>query len=126
MENDPLISLKGMGLEEYSYLKQVVSGMNPRQTQNFILLYRDRRKDPQEILLFTLLGFLGVAGIQRLIIGQVGMGILYFLTAGLCFIGTIVDVVNHKSLTLDYNRKAAYESAELVKIMGSQGNENPS
>ena len=79
MENDPLISLKGMGLEEYSYLKQVVSGMNPRQTQNFILLYRDRRKDPQEILLFTLLGFLGVAGIQRLIIGVVGMGILYFL-----------------------------------------------
>ena len=124
MENDPLISLKGMGLEEYSYLKQVVSGMNPRQTQNFVLLYSDRRKDPQEILLFTLLGFLGVAGIQRFIIGQVGMGILYFLTAGLCFIGTIVDVVNHKSLTLEYNRKAAYESAELVKIMASQGNEN--
>jgi TM2 domain-containing membrane protein YozV len=74
--------------------------------------------------LFTLLGFLGVAGIQRFIIGQVGMGILYFLTAGLCFIGTIVDVVNHKSLTLEYNRKAAYESAELVKIMASQGNEN--
>ena len=124
MENDPLVRLKGMGLEEYSYLKQVVSGMNPRQTQNFVLLYSDRRKDPQEILLFTLLGFLGVAGIQRFIIGQVGMGILYFLTAGLCFIGTIVDVVNHKSLTLEYNRKAAYESAELVKIMASQGNEN--
>jgi len=125
MENDPLINLKGMGLEEYSYLKQVVSGMNPSQTQNFILFYSDRRKDPQEILLFTLLGFLGVAGIQRFIIGQVGMGILYFLTVGLCFIGTIVDVVNHKSLTLEYNRKAAYESAELVKIMGIQGGENP-
>jgi len=124
MENDPFVRLKGMGLEEYSYLKQVVSGMNPRQTQNFVLLYSDRRKDPQEILLFTLLGFLGVAGIQRFIIGQVGMGILYFLTAGLCFIGTIVDVVNHKSLTLEYNRKAAYESAELVKIMASPGNEN--
>jgi TM2 domain-containing membrane protein YozV len=124
MENDPFVRLKGMGLEEYSYLKQVVSGMNQRQTQNFVLLYSDRRKDPQEILLFTLLGFLGVAGIQRFIIGQVGMGILYFLTAGLCFIGTIVDVVNHKSLTLEYNRKAAYESAELVKIMASQGNEN--
>lgn len=126
MENDPLINLKGMGLEEYSYLKQVVSGMNPSQTQNFILFYSDRRKDPQEILLFTLLGFLGVAGIQRFIIGQVGMGILYFLTVGLCFIGTIVDVVNHKSLTLEYNRKAAYESAELVKIMSNHGNENPS
>jgi len=125
MEIDPLINLKGMGIEEYSYLKQVVSSMNPRQTQNFILFYTDRRKDPQEILLFTLLGFLGVAGIQRFILGQVGMGILYFLTVGLCFIGTIVDVVNHKSLTLEHNRKAAYESAELVKIMGNQGGENP-
>jgi TM2 domain-containing membrane protein YozV len=121
MENDPLINLKGMGLEEYSYLKQVVSGMNPRQTQNFVLLYSGRRKDPQEILLFTLLGFLGVAGIQRFIIGQMGMGILYILTVGLCFIGTIVDVVNHKSLTLEFNRKVAYESAELVKVMGQQG-----
>ncbi len=65
MENDPLINLKGMSLEEYSYLKQVIAGMNPRQAQNFVMFYPDRRKDPQEILLFTLLGFLGVAGIQR-------------------------------------------------------------
>ena len=121
MENDPLINLKGMGLEEYSYLKQVVSGMNPRQTQNFVMFYADRRKDAQEVLLFTLLGFLGVAGIQRFITGKMGLGILYFLTAGLCFIGTIVDVINHKSLTLEFNRKAAYESAELVKIMSNQG-----
>lgn len=121
MENEPFINLKGMGLEEYSYLKQVVSEMNPRQTQNFVLLYSGRRKDSQEILLFTLLGFLGLAGVQRFIIGQMGMGILYFLTVGLCFIGTIVDVINHKSLTLEFNRKAAYESAELVKIMSNQG-----
>jgi TM2 domain-containing membrane protein YozV len=126
MENDPLINLKGMSLEEYSYLKQVIAGMNPRQAQNFVMFYSDRRKDPQEILLFTLLGFLGVAGIQRFITGQMGMGILYFLTLGLCFIGTIVDIVNHKSITLEFNRKAAYESAQLIKIMGNQDTENPS
>jgi len=126
MENDPLINLKGMSLEEYSYLKQVIAGMNPRQAQNFVMFYSDRRKDPQEILLFTLLGFLGVAGIQRFITGQMGMGILYFLTLGLCFIGTIVDIVNHKSITLEFNRKAAYESAQLVKIMSNHDTENPS
>lgn len=126
MENDPLINLKGMGLEEYSYLKQVIAGMDPRQAQNFVMFYSGRRKDPQEILLFTLLGFLGIAGIQRFVTGQMGMGILYVLTAGLCFIGTIIDIVNHKSITLEYNQKAAYESAQLVKMMDNQGAQNPS
>ena len=119
MENDPLINLKGMGLEEYSYLKQIVSTMDSRQSQNFVMFYSQRRKDAQDILLFTLLGFLGFAGIQRFITGQMGMGILYFLTVGLCFIGTFVDIINHKSITLEYNRKAANESAQLVQIMSS-------
>ena len=117
MERDPLVDLKGMGPDEYTYLKQVLAGMDQRQSQNFVAFYSTRRKDPQEILLFTLLGFLGIAGIQRFIIGDIGMGILYILTAGLCFIGTIVDIINHKALTFEYNRKAANESAQLVKIM---------
>ena len=117
MERDPLVNLKGMGPDEYSYLQQILAGMDARQSQNFVAFYSTRRKDPQEILLFTLLGFLGIAGIQRFIIGDIGMGILYVLTAGLCFIGTIVDVVNHKTLTFEYNRKAANESAQLVKMM---------
>ena len=91
--------------------------MDARQSQNFVAFYSNRRKDSQEILLFTLLGFLGIAGIQRFIIGNIGMGILYVLTAGLCFIGTIVDIINHKTLTFEYNRKAANESAQLVKMM---------
>jgi TM2 domain-containing membrane protein YozV len=93
--------------------------MDQRQSQNFVAFYSNRRKDPQEILLFTLLGLLGIAGIHRFIIGNMGMGILYILTAGLCFIGTIVDIINHKSLTFEYNRKAANESAQLVKMMSN-------
>lgn len=126
MERDPLINLRGMGPEEYSYLQQVIAGMDARQAQNFVMFYSGRRKDPQEILLFTLLGFLGFAGIQRFITGQMGMGILYILTLGLCFIGTIVDIVNHKAITLEYNHKAAYESAQLVRMMNNQGSESPS
>lgn len=125
MERDLLINLKGMSPEEYAYLQQVMAGMNKRQAQNFMMFYSGRRKDPQEILLFTLLGFLGIAGIQRFIIGQMGMGILYILTAGLCFIGTIVDVINHKSLALEFNQKAAYESAQLVKMMPEPEADSP-
>jgi TM2 domain-containing membrane protein YozV len=124
MERDPLVNLKGMSPDEYSYLRQILTEMNERQSQNFVAFYSTRRKDPQEILLFTLLGFLGIAGIQRFIIGNTGMGILYILTAGLCFIGTIVDIINHKALTFEYNRKAANESALLVKMMDNPS-ENP-
>lgn len=117
MERDPLVNLKGMSPEEYAYLQQVMAGMDQRQSQNFVMFYSGKRKSPDDILLFTLLGFLGIAGIQRFVTGEMGMGILYILTAGLCFIGTIVDVINHKSLALDYNQRAAFESAQIVKMM---------
>jgi TM2 domain-containing membrane protein YozV len=117
MERDPIVNLRGMSPEEYAFLKQVMAGLDQRQSQNFVMFYSGKRKSPDDILLFTLLGFLGIAGIQRFITGQVGMGILYILTVGLCFIGTIVDVINHKSLALDYNQKAAYESAQIIRMM---------
>ena len=117
MEKDQLINLRGMSPEEYSFLQQVMVGMDDRQTQSFIMFYSGKRKSPQDILLFTIFGFLGIAGIQRFVVGQMGMGILYILTAGLCFIGTIVDVINHKSIATDYNQKAAYESLQMVKMM---------
>lgn len=117
MEKELLINLRGMSPEEYSYLQQIMVGMDERQTQSFVMFYSGKRKSPQDILLFTILGFLGIAGIQRFVVGQMGMGILYILTAGLCFIGTIVDVINHKSIATDYNQKAAYESLQMVKMM---------
>lgn len=117
MERDPLVNLKGMNPEEYAYLQQVMADLDQRQSQNFVMFYSGKRKSPDDILLFTLLGFLGIAGIQRFVTGDMGMGILYILTAGLCFIGTIVDVINHKSLALDYNQRAAFESAQIVKMM---------
>jgi TM2 domain-containing membrane protein YozV len=69
------------------------------------------------ILLTSLIGFLGIAGIQRFLIGQVGMGILYLLTGGLCLIGTIIDLINYQDLAVEYNMRMANESAMLVKNM---------
>lgn len=120
MEKDLLINLRGMSSEEYSYLQQVMNGLDQKQAQNFVMFYSGKRKSPQDILLFTIFGFLGVAGIQRFVVGQLVMGILYILTAGLCFIGTIVDVINHKSIATDYNQKVAFESLQMVKMMPAQ------
>mgnify|MGYP001591749705 CR=1 FL=1 len=118
MHQNLLISIKDITPEEYAYLEQVMNGMDQKQAQNFIMFYSSKRKSPQDILLFTLIGLVvPVAGIQRFVIGQIGMGILYLLTFGLCLIGTIVDLVNHKTLAFEYNQKAAYEAAQLVRMM---------
>lgn len=115
MYKDLLYSLKGITPEEFQYAQHIMSGMNEQQAQQFITFYSGKRQSPTDMLLFTLIGFLGANGIQRFIIGQIGMGILYFVTGGLCLIGTIVDAINHKSLANEHNQKMALECAQLVK-----------
>tara|TARA_R110002096_G_scaffold231766_7_gene421525 strand:+ start:17159 stop:17500 length:342 start_codon:yes stop_codon:yes gene_type:complete len=100
--------------DEALYLDRLLSDLTPEQSAKFANVYRARRKDPQTILLLCLLGFIGVAGVHRFILNQIGMGILYILTAGLCFIGIIVDLINYKDLTFQYNRKVAQELKLLV------------
>ncbi|MDX1671491.1 MAG: TM2 domain-containing protein [Balneolaceae bacterium] len=109
---DYLPELEG---DEASYIAQVMRPMEEDKAQRFANAYRARRKDPQIILLTAVVGFFGVAGIQRFIIGQIGMGILYLLTGGLCLIGTIVDMINYKNLAFEYNRDVAREVASLIE-----------
>ena len=98
-----------LDMQEMTYVETLVKNYNDQQMLNFANFYRSRRRDPQMILLATLAGFLGFAGIQRFLTDQIGMGILYFFTAGLCFIGTIVDLVNYRQITFEYNIKIANE-----------------
>jgi len=116
---DLIMNLRGVTPEEFMYLEQVMKTMNDQQAKSFVSYYSGKRKDPQDILLFTLLGFVIIAGVQRFVLGQIGMGILYLFTGGLCLIGTIVDLINHKSLTSDYNQKMAYECAQMILSMNS-------
>lgn len=88
--------------------------MSPDQAKQFIMLYSGKRQSPSDILLFTLLGLIIVAGVQRFVIGQIGMGILYLLTGGLCLVGTIVDLINHKTLALEYNQQMAFDCARMI------------
>jgi TM2 domain-containing membrane protein YozV len=101
--------------EEMPYIQNMIKELDDSKAQQFALLYNARRKDPQLILLTTLLGFIIIAGVQRFIIGQIGMGLLYLFTGGLCFIGTIIDLVNYKKLAFEYNFKVANEVMMLVK-----------
>lgn len=101
--------------DEAAYVSKIMQSMDDETAKRFTNVYRARRKDPQMILLTAIIGFFGVAGIHRFILGQVGMGILYLFTAGLCVIGTIVDLINYKNLAFEYNRDIAREAASLAE-----------
>jgi len=101
--------------EEMLYVQSLLKDVDEDKARSFASIYRSRRKDPQMILITALLGFVGFAGIHRFIIGQIGMGLLYLFTAGLCLIGTIVDLVNHQKLAFEHNQKMANEVLAMVR-----------
>ena len=101
--------------DEQVFINNILRDMTDEKAQQFANIYRARRKDPQTILLLTLVGFLGIAGIQRFFVDQIGMGILYLLTAGICFIGTIVDLINYKNIAFEYNQLQAQQIWSFIK-----------
>lgn len=101
--------------EEMVYLQNLIKDMDEETARRFATVYRTRRREPMLILVTALIGFVGVAGVHRFITGDIGMGILYFFTAGLCLVGTIVDLVNYQKLAFEYNRKVAEEVIVMMR-----------
>ncbi|WP_025842340.1 TM2 domain-containing protein [Porphyromonas gingivicanis] len=61
-------------------------------------------KEKSTATLFAI--FLGSLGIHRFYLNDVGMGVLYLLTAGLCGIGTIIDIVRLVTMTeAEFNQR---------------------
>jgi TM2 domain-containing membrane protein YozV len=93
--------------EEMIYLQEVLKDMPDERAMKFAAVYRTRRKDPTVILILVLLGFILLAGVHRFVLDRIGTGLLWLFTGGILYIGTIVDLVNYKRLTFEYNRKQA-------------------
>jgi TM2 domain-containing membrane protein YozV len=102
---------------ELIFVQGLTKDYTEEQMLNFANIYRTRRRDPMLILLTTILGFVAIAGVQRFLVGQIGMGLLYLFTGGLCLIGTIIDLINYQDLAADYNQRMATESHSMVSSM---------
>ena len=108
-----LPELKG---EEQLHVADLMNPMDEEEARQFASVYRERRKDPIMVLLLVAVGLTIIGnGFQRFYLEQVGMGVLYLLTSGLCMVGTIYDAINYKNLTRRYNRRQADEVASLVR-----------
>jgi TM2 domain-containing membrane protein YozV len=116
--NNMMLLLPNIESDELMLIQGLTKDFTETQLQQFAMMYNSRRKDPQTILLVTLIAFVGIAGVQRFMLGQIGMGLLYLFTWGFCVIGTVVDIVNYKKLSFEYNWKIAHQVAGMVKSVG--------
>ena len=114
MKSNLMTQIPAVEPDELAFLQAFTRDVPEDKLQLFITVYNGKRKKTETILICAVLGFIAAAGIHRFVLGQIGMGILYFFTGGLCLIGTIVDIVNHKQLTFEYNQKMAQESMQMV------------
>lgn len=112
-----LMMLPGVQPEELIVAQSLMKDMTEEQKQQFVSFYQGKRKDQQTLLIMTLIGFIGIAGIQRFITGDTGMGVVYLLTGGFCGIGTIIDLINIKQITTEFNQKQAIEAASMVRML---------
>lgn len=90
--------------EKIMYLKEKLAAADPNK---FSLISTVELKDPTTILIVSL--FLGALGIDRFMLGDVGMGILKLLTCGLCGILTIIDwfTVSKKAKEVNFSNVMA-------------------
>ncbi|MGF1925695.1 MAG: TM2 domain-containing protein [Bacteroidia bacterium] len=116
MFDSQFMALPGITPQEYSYLQTATNGLSEQQLRTFLMIYSGKRKNPSDVLIFCIIGLFLLPGLQRFIIGQIGMGILYLFTIGLCFIGSIVDIVNHKELAFEHNQRMVFESLQMVRM----------
>lgn len=93
---------------DYLILQQALANISPEKMS---LVYATELKDPQMILICSLL--LGGTGIDRFMIGDIGLGILKLLTFGGLGIWTIIDCF----LTYRKARKVNFERIMAIIAM---------
>ncbi len=71
-------------------------------------------QDPTTILILSIV--CGGLGVDRFVLGEVGLGILKLLTCGGCYIWWIIDMINAQDRARDYNYKKLSERLMMLGI----------
>ncbi|NVK03437.1 MAG: TM2 domain-containing protein [Flavobacteriia bacterium] len=100
--------------QELFFLERLLETCDSDQLSQFSRSYRSRRKSPQLMLVFCVIGMFALPGIQRLFVGQIGMFLLYLFTAGIFLIGSIIDLFNYEDLAFKHNQAIAKDIIQHV------------
>jgi TM2 domain-containing membrane protein YozV len=95
-------------------LVSMQEGLTDQQKMMFMSQYNSDKKDRTLALILSIL--LGTLGIDRFYIGDMGIGILKLLTAGVCGILWIIDWFLIMGKTDEYNRNKARDILAAIKV----------
>jgi len=101
--------------QELIFVQAIFDQLSEQEAQQFTLAYSQRRRDNSMILIMIIVAMVFLPGLHRFFLDKVGSGIVHLLTCGWCWIGTVIDLVNHKKLTFEYNAKVASEIASMLR-----------
>ena len=103
-------------MAEFSIIEQqmMMKDLTDQQKMLFSSQFDSAKKDRNTILILSV--FLGSWGIDRFMIGDMGMGILKLLTLGLCGILWLIDLFLIRGKVDEYNRKKANEILAGIKL----------
>jgi TM2 domain-containing membrane protein YozV len=106
-------------MAEFSVVEQMQLCENMTEQQKFLFQsqYSAVRKDRVLILVISI--FLGGLGIDRFLVGDIGIGILKLLTGGICGILWVIDWFLIMGRVDDVNRRNATEIAMAIKMSGA-------
>ena len=101
------INAKYFPTEQVQYIRQRLEALPEQQLS---MLYSISFQDPTMMLIISLLG--GTLGIDRFLLGQIGLGVGKLLTCGGCGIWSIVDLF----LIMDATRQS--NAQKLFAVIG--------
>ena len=101
------INAKYFPTEQVQYIRQRLEALPEQQLS---MLYSISFQDPTMLLIISLLG--GTLGIDRFLLGQIGLGVGKLLTCGGCGIWSIVDLF----LIMDATRQS--NAQKLFAVIG--------
>ncbi len=106
-------------MAEFSTVEQlqVMQGMTEQQKMIFQAQFGSVRRD--RVILLVLSIFFGALGVDRFLVGDIGLGLLKLFTGGVCGIFWLVDLFLIMGRTDDYNRRKANEIAMAIKMSGT-------
>ena len=106
-------------MAEFTITEQqmMMQDLSDQQKMLFTSQYESVKKDRGTVLILSVL--LGTVGVDRFMIGDVGMGMLKLFTFGLCGILWLIDIFTIRGKVDDLNRKNANEIFQGIKMMNN-------
>ena len=85
------------------HLQSIREALYAADESKYIVLTSLEFRDPDIMLLLSIV--VGQFGVDRFLLGQVGMGILKLLTGGLCGILWLIDIFGVRNKAREYNHQ---------------------